>query len=199
MNSTNRGLNRFLLLVVGLLLLVLGAGSIALAAVPSILQNWKSQADSITRSAPDFVAAPAVGQVSLLTVVIGVVAVVLALLLILFIVRHGQGRTSRVIDDRTSDTGRTLIDLGVPKSLLAAELDDRDEFVSTRISAYEVKGTPTLKVSVQCRRGVSPVEASRIVTEALYGLDEVLGTRLPAMVQVTGGFRSRTASRARLA
>ena len=199
MNSTNRGLNRFLLLVVGLLLLVLGAGSIALAAVPSVLQNWKSQADSITRSAPDFVAAPAVGQVSLLTVVIGVVAIVLALLLILFIVRHGQGRTSRVIDDRTSDTGRTLIDLGVPKSLLAAELDDRDEFVSTRISAYEVKGTPTLKVSVQCRRGVSPVEASRIVTEALYGMDQVLGTRLPAMVQVTGGFRSRTASRARLA
>ena len=199
MNGTNRGLNRFFLLVVGLVLLALGAGAIALAALPNVLADWGNQARSVAGNAPDWVAAPSVGQVSLLTVLIGVVAVILALLLILFIARHGQGRTSRVIDDRTSDTGRTLVDLGVPKSLLAAELDDRDEFVSTRISAYEVKGTPTLKVSVQCRRGVSPVEASRIVTEALYGMDQVLGTRLPAMVQVTGGFRSRTASRARLA
>ncbi len=199
MNGTNRGLNRFFLLVVGLVLLALGAGAIALAALPNVLGDWGNQAKSVADNAPDWVAAPSVGQVSLLTVLIGVVAVVLALLLILFIARHGQGRTSRVIDDRTSDTGRTLVELGVPKSLLAAELDDRDEFVSTRVSAYDVKGTPTLKVSVQCRRGVSPVEAARIVTEALYGMDEVLGTRLPAMVQVTGGFRSRSAARARLA
>lgn len=199
MNSTNRGVNRFLLLVVGVLLLALGAAAIVLVAVPSILQGWKQQADSITGSAPDWVAAPAVGEVSVLTIVIGVVAVVLALLLILFIVRHGQGHTSRVIDDRSSDTGRTLVDVGVPKSLLAAELDDRPEFVSSRISAYSVKGTPTLKVSVQCRRGVSPAEAARIVIDALHGMDEVLGTSLPAMVQVTGGFRSRTSSRARLA
>lgn len=198
MNSSNRGANRLLLIIVGLIALVLGAAAIALAAVPSIQQAWTSQAKAITGSAPSWIADPTVGKVSTLTIVVGAVAVVLAILLLVFIVRHGRGHTSRVLDVASSRTGRTVVELGVPRALLAEELDGRDEFVSSRVSAYEVKGEPTLKVSVQCRRGISPVAAARIVTDALHGLDDVLGTRLPAMVQLSGGFRSRTAARARL-
>ncbi|MFD1721315.1 hypothetical protein [Amnibacterium endophyticum] len=198
MNSSNRGANRLLLIVTGLILLAAGAAALVMAGAPAVRSGFRSTAGDVTRSAPAWIADPAVGRVSWLTIAVGAVAVVLAVLLIAFVVRHGRGHTSRVVDAANGAEGRTLVDLGVPRALLDEELSDRDEFVATRISAYRVKGVPTLKVSVQCRRGVSPADATRIVTEALDGLDGLLGRSLPAMVQLSGGFRSRTAARARL-
>ena len=198
MNSTNRGANRLLLLITGVILLAAGAVALALALVPAVTQGWGTQSTSIMRSAPSWIGAAAVGSVSILAIAVGVVAVVLAVLLIVFILRQGRGHTSRVLEQHHSSTGTTLVDLGVPKALLDQDLADRPEFVATRISAYQVKRTPTLKISVQCRRGVSPVDAAAIVTRSLEGLDSILGTSIPALVQISGGFRSRTSSRARL-
>ena len=62
-------------------------------------------------------------------------AIVLALLLLVFVLRQGRVRTSRVVDDRSDDAGRTVVDLAVPRTLLAAHLRARPEFVAVRISA----------------------------------------------------------------
>lgn len=198
MNSTNRAANRLLLLITGIVLLAAAAVALTLAIVPAVLTAWGTQASSITTSAPDWVGGSVLGTVSWLTLGIGLVAVVLAILLIVFILKQGQGRTSRVLEQHSGGTGATLIDLGVPKALLEQDLSDRPEFITSRISAYRVRRTPTLKVSVQCRRGISPVDAAETVTRSLEGLDAIIGERIPALVQITGGFRSRTASRARL-
>jgi hypothetical protein len=197
MNSTNRGANRFLLLVTAVVLLAAAAVTLTFAIVPTILKAWGTQSTSIMSSAPDWIGKSVLGTVSLFTIGVGVVAIILAILLIVFIVKQGHGRTTRVIEQHAR-SGATLIDLGVPKTLLEQDLSDRPEFVSTRISAYEVKKTPTLKISVQCRRGISPVDAARTVTRSLESLDQILGQSIPALVQISGGFRSRVASRARL-
>jgi len=197
MNSTARGLNRLLLAVVAIVLLAAGAVSVALVAVPGFAGAWAAQVRSALRGAPAWAGSPLVGPVSALGVGIAAVALVLALLLLAFIARQGGGRTTRVAEEHR-DAGTTLVDLGVPRRLLEEELTDRPEFVAVRVSAYRVRRTPALKVSVQCRRGVAPSTASSAVTDALEGLDEILGTSIPALVQVSGGFRSRLAGRARL-
>lgn len=197
MNSTNRAANRLLLGITGLLLLVMGAAGVALATAPAFASLWRTRASALLRDAPAWVAAPAVGTVSALTVGVGVSAVVLAVVLVIFIVRQGRGHTASVVERRDGDS-TTRIELGVPRSLLETELAHRVEFVATRVSAYRVRGTDALKVSVQCRRGIAPTDAAAIVLRALEGMDAIIGTAVPALVQVSGGFRSRAADRARV-
>jgi len=51
---------------------------------------------------------------------------------------------------------------------------------------------------VTCRRGTSPTEVVRIVEQALLALDELLGLRIPALLQISGGFRVRTSRTTRI-
>ena len=199
MNTTNRAANRLFLAVVGLLLIAAGAASVLLAALPAFTSGWRQQSSSITSSGPAFVTAAAVGTVSWSTIVIGAVTVVLAVLLIVFILRQGHGHAAAVLERRNGQHGRTKIDLAVPRSLLTDRLAENPDILASRVTAYDVRGTATLKVSVRARRGVSPAAITDDVLTALRSLDAVLGEELPAYLQISGGFRARTAPRARVA
>jgi len=54
-----------------------------------------------------------------------------------------------------------------------------------------------LKVSVTCRRGVSPREATRAVESTLAAFDDLLGLPVPVLIQISGGFRARVSSASR--
>ena len=199
MNTTNRGANRFLLLVVGLLLLVLGAAAVLLGALPAFASAWRDSATSVRQDGPTWVTDAAVGSVSWLTIAVAALAVIVAVLLIVFIVRQGRGHESAVLERRNGATGRTTVDLAVPRTLLSEHLRDHPDVLASRITAYDVRGVPTLKISVRARRGVSPSAIRDEVVGALHALDAVLGEQVPACLQISGGFRARTASRARVA
>jgi hypothetical protein len=198
-NTTDRAANRLFLLVLGLLLVAAGAASVLLAALPAFSAGWKQRAADIPTSAPAWITAAAVGTVSWLAVGIGVIAVVLAVLLIVFVLRQGRGHTASVLEDRNGSTGRTRIDLAVPRHLLDERLGQNPDVLASRITAYDVRGTPTLKVSVRARRGASPAAITDDVLTALHALDAVLGEELPTCLQISGGFRARSAGRARVA
>ena len=116
MNTTNRAANRLFLLVLGLLLLAAGAVAVLLVALPAFAAGWKQQASAIPAAAPPWISTAAVGSVNWLTIVIGVLAVVLAILLVAFIVRQGHGHAASVLERRNGPTGRTRIDLAVPRA-----------------------------------------------------------------------------------
>ncbi|PPG00896.1 hypothetical protein C5C19_00665, partial [Pseudoclavibacter sp. RFBH5] len=99
---------------------------------------------------------------------------------------------------RSSDTGRTIVDVSVARDALADALGERDEFLSTSISAYSVKRAPMLKVSATCRRGVSPRDATAIVEQNLEALDALLGQKVPVLLQLSGGFRAKVQQSTRL-
>lgn len=194
MNTTNRGLNRLFLFLVGLLLLIAGAAAIALAAILAVMTGWKQTAASLTGGSQGWVADPVVGTASWLVLGIALVCLVLILLLIAFIVRQGHGRTAVAIQQHQGAT-RTRIDLAIPKALLEEHLHARPELAGLRISAYEVRSTPMLKISARCRRGVSPALVADLIGGAVRDLDEIVGTDVPTFVQLTGGFRAGSASR----
>ncbi|WP_375389133.1 hypothetical protein [uncultured Amnibacterium sp.] len=198
MNTTNRGLNRLFILLVGLLLLIAGAAAIALAAVPPVISQWKQTATSLAGGAQPWVADPAVGKASLLVLGIIVVTVVLIVLLLVFILKQGHGRTAAALQRHDGAT-RTRIDLAIPKALLEEHLQHRGELAGLRISAYEVRGTPMLKVTARCRRGISPAVVSDLIGGAVRDLEQIVGADVPTFVQLTGGFRTGSATRPQVA
>src|SRR5947208_16314137 len=107
------------------------------------------------------------------------VALILVVLLIVFIVRQGRGHTPRLVDDHVGSSSRTLIELAAPRTLLTEHLKQRPDFIAARVSAYEVDHAPMLKITAQCRRGTSPADAARAITDALHAVDRILGTSTP--------------------
>lgn len=198
MNSTNRAANRAFLIITGLLLLAVGAAGIVLGAVPVVTDAWKQQAPQVRSSAPSWIGAPIVGTASILVLALALLALILIVLLIAFIVRQGRGHTGQLLERPTSPTAVTRMDLAVPQALLSEHLAEQPELVGHRVVAYRVRSTPMLKISVRARRGISPTEAATVVTGALGDLDRILGVELPALVQISGGFRARVAKTARV-
>ena len=198
MNTTNRALNRLFILVIGLVLIAAGAAAILLAAVPQVTSQWKATASSLANGAQPWVADATVGKASLLVIGIVVAAVVLILLLIAFITKQGHGRSAAAIQQQDGPT-TTRIDLAVARALLEEHLGTRDELVGLRISAYEVRGTPMLKITARCRRGVSPAVVATLIGRSIDDLERIVGTDVPAFVQLTGGFRAGSTSRPQVA
>jgi len=205
MNSTNRFLNRLLLLLAGLVLLALGAAAAAAAFVPVVSSAFADAADQVLDTVRGWLAHTPLSAGSdsagespswILLALVALLAIVI-ILLVAFIARQGGGRTSRVhsAPPVQESPGRIHLESAVPQQALEQFLDARTEFVSSRVSTYRVKKTPTLKVAVTCRRGVSPREAATIIDEGLHALDALLGVQLPALVQLSGGFRAKKSSR----
>ncbi|MBW4042567.1 MAG: hypothetical protein HIU86_10645 [Acidobacteria bacterium] len=198
MNTTNRGLNRLFIFIVGLLVLAAGAVAIMVATVPGLASRWRGVARQLASGAQPWVAAPTIGKASLLVIGIAVVALLLIVLLVAFIARQGHGRSAAALEQRNGATS-TRIDLSIPRALLEEHLGRRDELVGLRISAYEVRGTPMLKVTARCRRGVSPAVVAEIIGRAVRDLETIVGTDVPTFVQLTGGFRAGSATRPQVA
>ena len=200
MNSTNRGLNRLLITAVGLLLLVIGAAAAIGAWLPGAKDTWTPISEGVNTNVTGWLQqTPFPGaDFSWLLIALVAVLVIGIILLLAFSLRQGQGRTGTIISDRTADTGRTVVDVTVAKDALSDALSERDEFLTTSVSAYDVKRTPVIKVSATCRRGVSPRDATAIVEQNLEALDALLGREVPVLLQLSGGFRARVQQSTRL-
>jgi hypothetical protein len=200
MNDTNRALNRLVIVACGLVLLVVGVAAAAVALIPAVRDGWATSADGATRWVSARLQQTPLGDtgVSWVMPAVLVLLVVGVILLIVFIARQGGGHTGTAVSERTSERGTTVIDSAVAEHALQDALAGRPEFVATRVSTYRVRRTPVLKVSVTCRRGVSPKAAATVVEERLRALDELLGRELPALIQVSGGFRARITRSTRL-
>ncbi|MFC4242690.1 hypothetical protein ACFOYW_04830 [Gryllotalpicola reticulitermitis] len=201
MNSTNRALNRAVVLVVGLLTLLAGAALVAIATIPAIRDGYRVSAptlhDDFTtwfRSVPLFDTNTSWGWI----LVLAALAVVVVLLVTL-VARQGRGRHDTLLREETTAHGATVISAAVAQQAIQHDLDGRPEILASHVFACRVRRASVLKVSVTCRRGVSPRLAAHVVEDTLSALDTLLGRQLPALIQVSGGFRARLSPRARSA
>ena len=200
MNDTNRGLNRLLVFVVGLVLLLAGAAVAVGALWPDVQQTVSDGASDVTGQVTDALSG---SQVWILWVT-AVVCLVLIVLLIAFVVRQGGGRTSTLLDlseadDSHSPTGgHVVIDAKVAANVLEEALSNAPGVVSADVVAFRIKGENVLRVTVDARRGASPVDLRRAVDEAVSRWDDLLGTVTPVVVQINGGLRTQMSSATRL-
>lgn len=190
MRSTNRALNRLLLLAVGLALLIVGIATLVAGfwqgAAPA-----REDAAGLLRSAPEAFAewqvdlsAIGLGVLPWLVILVPAVALVVAVLLVVLIAAQGRGRTSGIIRLRSPE-GATEVDVGVGEAVIGGELSGCREIARNRIRAYRVSGRPALEIAVAVRRGGDLASVTGRAVRAVEAWDAVLGRKLPILLHLT--------------
>lgn len=197
MNSTNRGLNRTVAIVFGLLLLA-GGGTVATAALwPAAGEVYSDVAHGAiawTQDAYDalVIDGSIVSGVSLIALAAALVVIVL---LIVALSRIGGGRTHTVLRAASTEgaLGRIVVRDAFASDALTQTLGDRDEILSVSVRASEVRDERVLHVSVTPRRNTSPRRLLDDIDQLLTNLARVTGRELPTYVSVHTGLRAALA------
>ncbi|ROQ39990.1 hypothetical protein EDF46_1625 [Frondihabitans sp. PhB188] len=189
MTSTNRPLNRLFLAVVGLVFLAVGAFLVA-AALPgrSVVRDWIGRArdaqDTALKSSA--IGQPAPFDGSYLPWGLAVVCLVVVLVAVIAAIARGGGRTDRVVEV-DEPAGRIVVSSQFAETALVDALQPRRDIAAVSVASYQLKGAPALKLRLRLTAGSSPVPAVRAASEAVTGLDAVLGgPPLPVLVEVVG-------------
>ncbi|MDD7928742.1 hypothetical protein [Microbacterium thalli] len=197
MNNTNRAVNRTVLLLLGLVLIVVGGGIVAGAVWPAAADAWTSVGTGVedwTKQAWD---ATAIAGTNLAWLAIGLLAALalLVVLLIVLIVRsiHGRRRTALRATGAESDLGRITITEGFAADALKNALADRDEILTARVTANDIKREPVLHVSVTPRQNTSPLHVAETVGRLVDNLGILTGQQLVAYISIHTGLRAKLA------
>lgn len=193
MNNTNRALNRALVIVIGLLALLIGAALVAVGTVPAVRVGYQSVAPATHSGVTEWMATLPLLDTGTSWAWAFVLAflVLIVILLLVLIFRQGHGQEQTLLRENPTSAGTTIIDATLAERAIQDALDGRPEIVASHVSTYRVRGTPVLKVSVICRRGVSPRDVTTMIENTLAAFDSLLGRELPALIQIGGGFRAR--------
>ncbi|MFF7291093.1 hypothetical protein ACFY9N_01035 [Microbacterium sp. NPDC008134] len=197
MNATNRALNRVLLLVIGLLLLALGAAGIAIASWPTAAEIWKEagrnaeswfdQAGAATRIAGG--AASWIGIGALAAVVVVIVLLILALGSVI----GRRSKTAIRSSGAQNALGRVTVTESFVSDAVKNSLARRDEILSASVTANDIRREPVLHVSVTPRQNTDPRELVDHVDQLLTNLATLTGRDTAAYVSIHTGLRARLA------
>jgi len=197
MNDTNRFLNRALLFLIGVILIAIGAGMVAVIAWPAAADWWTTASASAQTWVDDAIRRTMIagstlswGSVGSLTAI-----VLLIVLLIIAMARLGGGHTRSLVrtGGQDSPAGRLVIDTGFASDALRASLDERSEILSWRISVVNVRRVPMMHLSITPRQNTSPGEIADDVDHLLDNLAALTGAEIPSYLSIHTGLRSRLA------
>ena len=164
MNGTPRALNRFLLSLVGLLLLLAGIGLTVLAAVPAAARRWQdfSGAQVAWLRSYENRSRLLVTSESWIWLAAAAFFLLVVVLMISWIANQGKGRASTLVDyqGNADDDGADRKETG-------------------------------LKVRVFPRQGIAPQNVAEDVVELVEALDGLLGIEVPVLLSIGTGARSR--------
>lgn len=191
MSSTNRLVNRAVLLLAGLILL--GAGAVAvLASVPATAD---STAEAVTTAREqlqrlvDDVGSTTAHAIGL------VVAIVVMLAAVLTVANRGGGKVGAVVDgDPGLLAGRVELSRAFLRDAVAASVGDRSDLAGLDVAVWRDRSRDVLVIDAQPRPGASPRAVVDAVQGAVTDLDTMLGRRLPVLLRVTTGVRRALAS-----
>jgi hypothetical protein len=197
MNSTPTLLNRILLAVLGLKLLSVGLLLILLATVPAVATWWHGWSRSVWSAANRaFNSTRLPGRPeSWLWIVVALALLLLIGLMVAWMAQQGKGRSSllAVAYDPGDVPGDIRIGGGVAEQALKQALAGRPDLASASVTTYEVQGSPALKVRLLPRQGVAPHLLAADVAGLIAALEVVVGTKIPVLVHIAAGARTRFA------
>lgn len=195
MAKAPRALNRFFLGAVGLILIALGAASIALATLAQIQDFWRDYIAPVEGRLEEFFASSALTirgeQTSLITLLALLLLVLIIGLLIWLIIKQVSGRTPELLSQEDPVTaGSTTITHRFIKQALTEAFEQQDDVLAVSVSPLYLKKRSGVQVKLEVRRGADILRLQEKTASIVQGLDILLGQRLPLAVRVTGGLRS---------
>lgn len=197
MNNTNRALNRTLLLVIGIVFLGLGALGVTISSWPTAAQIWK-EAGANTESWFDHAFAStqiAGGQATWLGIgaVAAIVVVIVLLILALTSVAGHRSKTVLRSSGSQNPIGRVTVTESFVSDAVKNSLADRDEILSTSVTANDIRRTPVLHVSVTPRQNTDPRVLIDHVDLLLTNLATLTGRDTETYISIHTGLRARLA------
>jgi hypothetical protein len=195
MNSTPALLNRILLTVLGLILLGVGVLLVLLATLPPVASWWHSWSagawNGINRlfDSTRFPGRPE----SWLWIVAALALLALMGLMVAWIAQQGKGRSNLLAAeyDPGDTPGDVRIGGGVAEQALRQALEGRPDLAGATVTTYDVKGSPALKVRLLPRQGVAPHLLADEVQALVAALEAVVGKRIPVLIHIGAGARTR--------
>lgn len=213
MNQTPRGLNRTLLVVIGLCLTAAGLHGLLLVSLPAYADGWHRVALDVQRGVESVLAATTLdGQRdSWLWIVVALVMIAIVLLMAGWIAVQGRGRTgvfARGQDpaaghDDAGTPGTVSISAAAPEQIMKAALAGRSDLVSVSVTTWEPvafgrhddstwRGDGAgLQIKVQPRLGAGPRRIAEDVAESVRRMDAALGQQGPVVIHLASGARTR--------
>ncbi|POH75340.1 hypothetical protein [Arthrobacter glacialis] len=205
MNGTRRGLNRTLLALLGLLLIAAAGLGILAGTSRGFALSWTEAGMDVWARIQERLGAARIPgtEISWWTVAVFSLLLFATVLLVCWIASQGTGRSNQVAQMQ-SEAGDTTVDTAVVSQAVKAALAQNTHVLSTSLQSWKTKGgsgiTGTgLKLSVQARKGASPVELANDVEHLVTEIDALLGTQIPVLVRITSGTRSKFARSERVA
>jgi len=198
MNGTPRGFNRFMLVLLGLVLMVLGAALVALAAVPPFARWWQDWAGRQVLQLGGLAAQTRMGSGagSWIWLIVAAALLVVVIVMVSWIANQGKGRTN-VLFDRTGSAdddgaaGRVVLSCAVAEQALKSALVERSDLLSASVTSYDFRGEPCVRVRVLPRQGVAPHQVAGDVGALVEAMDALLGVEVPVLVSIGSGARVR--------
>ncbi len=197
MNQTNRFLNRLILLLVGLLLLGVGAGVVMLYVWPAAADWWASASATALTWLHNAHDRTWIGSSTVSWLVVGFLAAILLLviLLIIALARLGGGHSTALIrtSGQYSSSGRIIIDAAFASEALGRSLDQRPEILTSRVSVVRIRKTSMMHLSVTPRQNTSPRALIDDVAQLLNNMEVLTDVATPTYLSIHTGIRSRLA------
>lgn len=201
MTTSNRFLNRFFLIVTGLITLVVGA-ALVVAALPGVtfgrdaLGTAESAQSTALKNTP-----LSVGSTtgSYLTWLLAVLCLVIVIVALVAITTRGRGRIDRVVE-ADDPAGHLVVSSRFAETAIVDALSSRRDVDHVSVAAYRLKGAPALKVRLRIIAGAAPGPAVEAASGAIRGLDRLLGQNamIPVLVEVVGASPIRAGADARV-
>jgi len=197
MNGTPRGTNRFLLAVLGLVFMTVGAGLFIVATVPSAARSWQGFAGPLVEQLSDFTARTHLTQNtgSWIWLVVAAALLVLVIAMVAWIANQGKGRTNVLFTtsgsmDDDGAAGTVVLSSAVAEQALKRALLERGELLGVSVTSYEFRGQASLRVRVLPRQGVAPHLVAAEVGALVEAMDALIGVQVPVLLSIGSGARS---------
>ena len=195
MNATPRALNRFLLALLGLLLMGIGGGLALISAWPAAAAGWHRFADRAGAGIADAfstTAMPGTGA-SWIWVAAALLSFAGIVLMVLWMAAQGGGRTDTLVSEYGDDgaPGSVSISGSVAEQALRSALAREPDVAGAAVSTYRVRGSSALRVRITPRQGAAPHLIAADATALLETLDLALGHEVPALLSLEAGRRIR--------
>ncbi|MGH3691223.1 MAG: hypothetical protein ACRDT7_13785 [Microbacterium sp.] len=198
MNNTNRAVNRLLLLVIGVVLLGLGAAVIAVGVWPRAADMWTDTARAAEGWLGQALETTRIGATALTWVAVGILAalVLLVILLIVALARIGGRRSHAVLRSAGQENplGRVTVKESFASDALKNSLDARGDILSTHVSANDIRRESVMHVSITPRQNTSPRDVIEHVDRLVTNLATLTGRDLPTYISIHSGLRARLAA-----
>ncbi len=202
MTTSNRFLNRLFLVVTGLIVLAVGAALVLVAipgvpAVRSTVTQWRDAQAQALRDTP----LTGIGSLSgsYLPWLLAVLCLVVVIICIVAAATRGRGRTDRILE-ADGPAGSIVVGSRFAETALEDALSGRRDVVGVNVAAYRLRRAPAIKIRVRLAAGSEPGPLIEAASDAVAGLDRVLGggARVPVLVEIVGASPSRAGADSRV-